>query len=210
MTGNFVPVKVFHPIKRKWINTRIKYNAQVEKHAPPGPGSTRRLLGGLDPNSWSENLWSHVGNEETDKFPFIIFMREGWNDPISFYLPRSELLEELLIENGPSTGRYEKQTGRFAHLKDSPITSKVVIQGPSIEKETGHQFVYVITWPDTKGVVKIGETKRLPVTRLKNYDVGPHEADMNHIYTTSNCKSAEKEIGNRLKLAGYKPFKRNK
>ena len=73
MTGNFVPVKVFHPIKRKWINTRIKYNAQVEKHAPPGPGSTRRLLGGLDPNSWSENLWSHVGNEETDKFPFIIF-----------------------------------------------------------------------------------------------------------------------------------------
>ena len=56
--------------------------------------------------------------------------------------------------------------------------------------------------------MKIGETKRLPVTRLKNYDVGPHEADMNHIYTTSNCKSAEKEIGNRLKLAGYKPFKR--
>ena len=63
------------------------------------------------------------------------YLIKGWNDPISFYLPRSELLEELLIENGPSTGRYEKQTGRFAHLKDSPITSKVVIQGPQSKKK---------------------------------------------------------------------------
>ena len=204
LTGMHHPVRVYHPIDKIWIETRIKYNAQVVNLAPPGPGNERRLWGGTDPNSWTDNLWRHIGNEDNDKFPFIIFLREGWNDPRSFALPRSGLLEQLLIENGPSKGIYEKETGRFAHHKGSPITSKVVISGPSINKETGHQFVYVVTWPDTRGVVKIGESKQIPMQRLNGYDVGPHQADMNLILLTSDCVNAEKEIQKRLKLAGYK------
>ena len=201
--GKYHPVTVFNPSSKTWVNTHIKYNAMVATHAGPAKNQARRLWGGRDPNSWSSNLWAHVGNESTDKWGFILFLREGWNNPVSFHLPNHSTLEQLLIDHGSSKeDRYTKTTGRFAHLCGSPKTSKVVIGGPGIAKPTGLQYMYVVTWPGTPSLVKIGESTQLPISRLRGYDT-PNQADMHLIYLTSDCKTAEKEVQKRLKMAGY-------
>ena len=201
--GKYHPVTVFNPSSKTWVNTHIKYNAIVATHAGPAKGQSRRLWGGSDPNSWSSNLWAHVGNEKTDKWGFILFLREGWKNPVSFHLPNHSTLEQLLIDHGSSrTERHTKKTDRFGHLCGSPKTSKVVIPGPGISKPIGLQYMYVVTWPGTPSRVKIGESTQLPLHRLRGYDT-PNQADMHLIYLTSDCKTAEKEVQKRLKMAGY-------
>ena len=202
--GKYHPVTVFNPSSKTWVDTNIKYNAMVATHAGPAKGQSRRLWGGSDPNSWSSNLWAHVGNENTDKWGFILFLRGGWSNPVSFHLPNHSTLEQLLIDYGSSRTdeRYTKKTGPKGHLCGSPKTSKVVIPGPGISKPIGLQYMYVVTWPGTPSRVKIGESTQLPLHRLRGYDT-PNQADMHLIYLTSDCKTAEKEVQKRLKMVGY-------
>ncbi len=203
-TGIYQPVTIFHPTEEQWVETTVKLNSQVTDHRPPSGGQTRALLGGMEPNSWSSELWRNMGHYVSDKYGFILFIREGWAPPVSFNLPNHPLLEGLLQEYGASEGRYRKREGRFAAIYDSPRSKAAIVLGPGLQGTSDElEYLYVVTNPNSEGWVKVGKTKRSPIERLMGYDQGPDYYDMNYVAATSDCDNAEREMLRRIRLLGF-------
>jgi len=201
-TGIYQPVTIFHPIEEQWVETALKLNSQVTDHKPPSRGQSRALLGGREPHSWSSELWANMGHYISDKYGFILFIREGWAPPVSFNLPNHPLLERMLQEYGASKGRNTSRKRRFIY--DSPRSKAAIILGPGLQSTSNElEYLYVVTKPNSEGWVKVGKTKRRPIERLMGYDQGPDYYDMNYVAATSDCDNAEREMLRRIRLLGF-------
>lgn len=193
------PIKLFHPIKNKWMTKNMKIQPKVHKVKGPAPDQARLLIGGTDPNSWSSELWANMGHYELDKWGHIIFVRSGSKTPFCFSIPRNILIEELLLDGGIRRG----PSIRFRNIVGSPVKKSLVIIGPKPADQTlSVEFMYIVTNPNSDGWVKIGKTKQDPKSRLRGYNQGPVKFDMNHIFTTSNCNESENQVKSRLDQLG--------
>lgn len=199
-TAKFHPIEIFHPITQRWIKKNMKIQPTVDIANGPAPDQARLLIGGTDSNSWSSELWANMGHYELDKWGHIIFVRSGSRTPICFSIPRNHSLEDLLLDGRKRRG----QSNRFRHLTGSPSQKSLVIVGKKeIDKSLSIEFMYIVTQPRENGWVKIGKTKQKdPKSRLNGYNNGPVKYDMNHIFITSDCDRAEKEIMKRLDQLG--------
>ncbi len=189
------PIEIFHPKDKKWITKLMKIQPKVAVANGPAPDQARLLIGGTDPDSWSSELWANMGHYKLDKWGHIIFVRSGSGTPLCFSIPRNIQLEELLLDGGKRRGASHK----FRHLTGSPVKKSLVIVGKKpIDKTLALEFMYIVTQAGQRGWVKIGKTTQDPKSRLRGYNNGPVTYDMNHIFQTSNCHKAEKEVMRRL------------
>ena len=193
------PVELFHPIQKKWITKLMKIQPKVEIASGPAPDQARLLIGGTDSDSWSSELWANMGHHNLDKWGHIIFVRSGSGTPLSFSIPRNIQIEELLLDGG----KRRSESPKFHHLTGSPVKKSLVIVGKKpIDKTLALEFMYIVTQPGQRGWVKIGKTTQDPKSRLRGYNNGPVVYDMTHIFQTSNCHKAEKEVIKRLDQLG--------
>ena len=193
------PVEIFHPVEKKWMEKRMKIQPKVEIANGPAPDQARLLIGGVDEDSWSSELWANMGHYSQDMWGHIIFVRSGKRTPLCFTLSRNLQLEDLLLDGGKRRGA----SHRFRVLTGSPVKKSLVIVGPKpIDESLALEYMYIVTQPNHPGWVKVGKTTQDPKSRLTGYNQGPLKYDMNAILLTSNCDKAEKEVLKRLDLLG--------
>ena len=204
------PVRAYDSTEERWVSTDIKVSGIDQR---PAVEYTRRVkLGGREPQAWSSIVWANMGHYQTDRFGFILFIREGLaSAPYSFSLPDSETLRELLLVHGLTRGTWQNPEGTGGWTFGTPRSKAAVINGNwdsgELHERLGAEYLYIVTEPRRDGPrvgwVKIGKTTRSPIQRLNEYDTAFESFDMNHIRMTSNCDEAEVELIRRLELVGY-------
>ena len=60
----------------------MKIQPKVEIANGPAPDQARLLIGGVDEDSWSSELWANMGHYSQDMWGHIIFVRSGKRTPL--------------------------------------------------------------------------------------------------------------------------------